>query len=233
MKISFLCIFLFTILTTPCLGDPIGRFTDVKGDVSIKRIKTFIRPNINDPVQIKDLVITGDIARTKLMLIDSSLLTIGSKTRVEITDFLLDRNTRKSIILVKNGAIHAKAEKFFDPNSRFEIRTPTAVIGARGTEWFAASSEYEETTIFSISDTVKVYNPAYPNQPVDIKEGYFTKVEPGKLPKMPEAYCPSELYSTMKQWGAEEALKTQRRQIVNHAICKENTRNGYEKDANY
>ncbi len=218
MKTFFLCIFLIIIITAPCLGDPIGRFTDVKGDVSLKRIKTFIRPNINDSVEIKDLLVTGEIARTKLMLIDSSLLTIGSNTKVEITDFLLDRNTRKGVILVKTGAIHAKAEKFFDPNSRFEIRTPTAVIGARGTEWFTASSEKEETTIFSISETVSVYNPAYPNKPVDIKEGYFTKVEAGKLPKKPEAYCPSDLYAIMKQWGAEEGLKNRKIQI-NQDYC--------------
>lgn len=206
-KIILLCFFIITGSASHVLGDSIGTFTDIKGDVSLERLKRFIKPKINDAIQIKDLVITGDFARTKLMLIDNSLLTIGNNSRVEITDFLLDKNMRKGIILVKAGALHAKAEKFLEPNSRFEIRTPTAVIGARGTEWFSAIGKQAETSIFSISESIKVYNPAYPNKPVDVKEGYFTVVEKGKLPKKPEAYCPSDLYIIMKQWGAEEALK--------------------------
>ncbi|MCX7966295.1 MAG: FecR family protein [Syntrophorhabdaceae bacterium] len=205
-KIIVLCFIILFISNHFALADSIGKFTDIKGDVSLERLKKFIKPKVNDPVIIKDLVITGELARTKLMLVDSSLLTIGNNSRVEITDFLLDKNTRRGIILVKTGALHTMAEKFLEINSRFEIRTPTAVIGARGTEWFTAIKENDETTVFSISDNIIVYNPAYPNKTVEVKEGYFTSVERGKLPKKPEAYRPSDLYNIMKKWGAEEAL---------------------------
>jgi len=190
----------------PVFANSIGKFTDIKGDVFLERLKIFIKPKINDAVQVKDLVMTGYYGRTKLILIDSSLLTIGNNSKVEITDFLLDMNLRKGIILIKAGALHTKAEKFLEMNSRFEVRTPTAVIGARGTEWFTEINKKGETIVFSIADTIRVYNPAYPNQSVDVREGYFTVIERGKLPKKPESYCPSDLYIIMKKWDAEEGL---------------------------
>jgi len=193
-------LFLFNVICINAVfADTVGRFTDIRGDVSLKRIKTIIKPSINDPVVIKDLVITGGASRTKLILIDSSLLNIGNNSRVEITDFLLDRDTRKGIILIKTGALHAKAESLAVPNSRFEIRTPTAVIGARGTEWFTETKE-EGTSIYSMSKSIAVYNPAYPNQVVTIPENHFSSVMKGAMPTPPQAYCPSDLHIIMKRW---------------------------------
>lgn len=206
-KIILLFVFILTTINLLAFEDSIGKFIDVKGDVSLERLKKHIRPKINDAVQVKDFIITGAFGRTKLTFVDNSLLTIGNNSKVEITDFLLDKHNRKSIILVKAGALHTKAAKLLELNSRFEVRTPTAVIGARGTEWFSATGDNEQTTVFSISDTITVFNPAYPNNPVEVKEGYFTIVEMGKLPKKPEGYCPSDLYILMKQYGAEEGLK--------------------------
>ncbi|HOP86122.1 MAG TPA: FecR family protein [Syntrophorhabdaceae bacterium] len=217
-KNIFTIIFVLILMAHPVFADSIGKFTDIRGDVSLERLKMFIKPKINDVIQVKDLVITGDYGRTKLMLIDSSLLTIGNNSKVEITDFLLDVNLRKGIILIKAGALHTRAEKFLEINSRFEVRTPTAVIGARGTEWFTEINAKEGTTVFSIADVIRVYNPAYPNQPVNVKDGYFTVIEKGKLPTKPEPYCPSDLYIIMKKWGAEEGLNN-RKLKVSDEIC--------------
>ncbi len=209
--------FLFTyICISTALADTVGRFTDIRGDVSLKRIKTTIKPSINDPVVIKDLVITGEVSRTKLILIDNSLLNIGNNSRVEITDFLLDRDTRKGIILIKTGALHAKAESLAVSNSRFEIRTPTAVIGARGTEWFT-ETEGEGTSIYSMSQSIAVYNPAYPNQMVTIPENHFSKVMKGSVPTPPQAYCPSDLHIIMKRW---DLAGQQTSQKVKEGACE-------------
>ncbi|MCX8110377.1 MAG: FecR family protein [Syntrophorhabdaceae bacterium] len=205
-----------TLCINPAFADTIGRFTDIRGDVSLKRTKITTRPAINDPIIIKDLVITGEVARTKLMLIDSSLLTIGNNSRVEITDFLLDKDTRKGIILVKSGALHAKAESLAVPNSRFEIRTPTAVIGARGTEWFTETEE-EGTSIYSMSQSINVYNPAYPNQIVTVPENHFSRVKKGSVPAPPQAYCPSDLHIIMKRWDLAGQYSSKK---VNEGVCE-------------
>ena len=113
-------------------ADVIGKFNDIRGDVSLTRANSAISPKVESDVQTKDLIKTGDKSRAKLLLTDDTLLSVGQRSRLEVTEYLLDKNKRSSIVSLKAGALHTKVEKFIEPGSKFEVHTPTAIAGARG-----------------------------------------------------------------------------------------------------
>jgi len=179
----------------------IGKFEDIRGDVSLERAKAKLKPAMNDPVLTKDLVVTGKQSRTKLTLTDDSLLNIGQNSKIEITEFLLEKNKRQGIVSIKTGALHTKVEKFLDPQSKFEVHTPTAVAGARGTEWLTVVTENPGTTIYALSQSVSVFNPAFPAQVVTVSAGNFTTVLAGAIPTVPAPFSAAALQGILNQWG--------------------------------
>lgn len=188
-------------LPLPIFAETIGKFADIRGDVTLEREKAKSKPNVNDNVKTKDFVTTGNLSRARLLLTDDSLLNIGHNSKVEITEYLLEKNKRQSIVSLRTGALHTKVEKFLDPDSKFEVRTPTAVAGARGTEWLTVVTDNPGTTIYAISQSVSVFNPAFPTQVVTVTAGNFTTVLAGAIPTVPVPFSAAALQGIMNQWN--------------------------------
>ncbi|HPU28888.1 MAG TPA: FecR family protein [Syntrophorhabdaceae bacterium] len=188
-------------LPLPIFAETIGKFADIRGDVTLEREKAKLKPNVNDNVKTKDFVTTGNLSRARLLLTDDSLLNIGHNSKVEITEYLLEKNKRQSIVSLRTGALHTKVEKFLDPDSKFEVRTPTAVAGARGTEWLTVVTDNPGTTIYAISQSVSVFNPAFPTQVVTVTAGNFTTVLAGAIPTVPVPFSAAALQGIMNQWN--------------------------------
>ncbi|HOP86462.1 MAG TPA: FecR family protein [Syntrophorhabdaceae bacterium] len=185
----------------PIFAETIGKFADIRGDVTLEREKAKLKPNVNDNVKTKDFVTTGNLSRARLLLTDDSLLNIGHNSKVEITEYLLEKNKRQSIVSLRTGALHTKVEKFLDPDSKFEVRTPTAVAGARGTKWLTVVTDNSGTTIYAISQSVSVFNPAFPTQIVTVTAGNFTTVLAGAIPIVPVPFSAAALQGIMNQWN--------------------------------
>ncbi len=116
----------------------IGVFTAVEGKVSVRHAQS---PDSDpakrlDSVLFRDLIVTQKESRTKALLNDDSLLTIGEHSRVEITEHLYDpaRSVRSVVVTLAQGRVRALVGKLFaGSGSKFEVHTPTAVAAARGT----------------------------------------------------------------------------------------------------
>jgi hypothetical protein len=113
-------------------------FTAIEGKVSVQHTQSpeAISARLNDTVLFRDLIETQKESRTKALLHDDSILTIGEHSRVEITEHLYnpDRSLRRVIINLAQGQVRALVGKVFaGSGSKFEIHTPTAVAAARGT----------------------------------------------------------------------------------------------------
>ena len=87
---------------------------DIRGDVSLTRANSAISPKVEGDVQTKDLIKTGDKSRAKLLLTDDTLLSVGQRSRLEVTEYLLDKNKRSSIVSLKAGALHTKVENLLN-----------------------------------------------------------------------------------------------------------------------
>ena len=84
-------------------------------------------------------VFTGDVIETdanskvKVLLNDDSVLAIGPKSRVNLGDFVLDSSGGSVRLHVLAGRFKIAIAKFFGAHTDYEIRTPTAIAGVRGT----------------------------------------------------------------------------------------------------
>lgn len=114
------------------------------------------------PIQAADSVSIGDQLRTRegasmsIRLNDDSVLTLSEKTVMAIDDRTLKPSGQNvSLFSLLLGKVRAVvSDRYKEPGSRFEVRTPTAVAGVRGTE-FVAETTADNSTFFGIeSQTV-------------------------------------------------------------------------------
>lgn len=100
---------------------------------------TVQRAGKSEPLNRGSSVFTGDVIETdanskvKILLADDSVLAIGPKSRVDVRDFASDATSRSVRLRVLAGRFKIAIAKFFSGRTDYEIRTPTAVAGVRGT----------------------------------------------------------------------------------------------------
>ncbi|MDP2682462.1 MAG: FecR family protein [Deltaproteobacteria bacterium] len=181
-------------LPAVAFADVIGKITAIEGNVDV------LKPGQERaaPAALQQLVSEGDILRTKsngkaeITFIDESIIRLAPGSRLQITEYLMDGGKRKSGVMNlfrgKIRAVVSKSRGFigaaFGGGARFEVRTPTAVAGVKGTDFFVSYS-MGVTGILVKDGMVDVFNPAIPGQIVRVTEGNGTFIAGDKPPSSP------------------------------------------------
>lgn len=162
-------------ILTPLSADaaPVGKITHIEGRVDITRDgKAAIPAARDDKIQIGDIVRTKSRSKAEILFKDGSILRLASSTRVKVTEYIIGKEQSSSVINLFRGKIQSKVSKTlgrlfgFKKRNRFEVHTPTAVVGVRGTDFFTfyqrgiSGSIFKEGTGYGYSI----------NRPDDIKE---------------------------------------------------------------
>jgi ferric-dicitrate binding protein FerR (iron transport regulator) len=106
-----------------------------------------------DEIQWEDLLRTEPRGRVRLVLDDGSILNIGSDSRLKVIRH--DAQTQQSDLEMRYGRLRAQVVKLSRPNSRFEIRTATAVCGVLGTDFYVEANA-KTTRVVVFKGVVKV-----------------------------------------------------------------------------
>lgn len=85
-------------------------------------------------VHFQDIVTTHRAGRARLGLLDGSSLNIGPESQVEIIRH--DQVTEQSELVLRFGKMRAAVRHLTRPDSRFEVRTDTAVAGVIGSDMY-------------------------------------------------------------------------------------------------
>ncbi len=187
----------------------IGMFTIVQGQV------TRAHPGATRPIPVafldevlaRDTIEAQQNSRTKALLNDDSILTVGEESRVEITEYLYDQsqNRRSVVVNLVKGKVRALVNKVFTgPGSRFEIHTPTAVAAARGT-YFVAWYAQGMSGVANIGTHGQVDFTAE-GVTVEVPPGHYT-LTVGRAPLMPSALTGHNVPSQAKQAVAGTEVK--------------------------
>ena len=129
----------FAALLAFLLAAPAALATDAGIVAGINGVPTVTRAGATQPIKRGDSVLVGDrittdaTARVKLLLNDDSVLSIGSQTEVVIDELLLTGESRTAKLRVLVGRFKLAIAAWFGAASNYEIETPTAVAGVRGT----------------------------------------------------------------------------------------------------
>jgi hypothetical protein len=137
-------------------GDKI--LANVKGSVSYEDSgkTTPIAPNATIALTDRDTAITGDASLGKLQLPDSSVVTLGAQTRVQLA-FFNQADVATAQFVVYQGKTRFKVEHPEGAKANYTFVTPTSSIAVRGTEGdIGVDGDSLTVNVYSASQAVSV-----------------------------------------------------------------------------
>ncbi len=140
----------------------VGRLTQVDGRVDLlKRGNLPATPlKVDDPVEPTDVIRTKSLSKAQITFIDNSLLTISPESRIAIEEYMVNlaQGKRQAVLEVFQGLALAVVNKVFKAEEPdFVIKTHTAIMGVRGTE-FGIRVHPNSSTIMNFSGLTQVGN---------------------------------------------------------------------------
>lgn len=143
-------------LCVPAIAEVHGVLRVVKGDVQIKSGGTGQtgRARLGQQVYPKDTIITGKDARAKIVMIDNNELNISPDSQIEIKNYEYNPTENKKDVLlnVLYGKVRSKVEQKYDgKTSKFQVKTPSAVAGVRGTDFvtsYNSATQHSQVVTF-------------------------------------------------------------------------------------
>jgi len=108
---------------------------------------------VKDDLQWNDLLSTGASGRVRAGLADGSILSVGSNSELRVVQH--DAASQQTSLEMTFGKVRSKVVKITQPNGKFEMKTPNAVIGVVGTDFFVGY-EANRTTVICYTGKVTV-----------------------------------------------------------------------------
>lgn len=108
---------------------------------------------VNETLQWNDLLQTNTKGRVRAVLTDGSILSLGSNGQLRVVQH--DATTQQTTIDLNYGKLRNQVVKITQPGGKYEVRTPNAVIGVIGTDFYVAYAN-GRTTIICFEGTLTV-----------------------------------------------------------------------------
>ena len=143
--LSFLLIFNFFSIVNASeivignIGLAIGKITNQNGEVL----------KAGDKIYFGDIIKAEDQSKSQILLLDETVITIGSKTSVTLDEFIYDPNSQEGRITTNiiEGSVKVLSGKISEKNpDNLIVKTPAGSIGTRGTEFQAIVDENEDVS---------------------------------------------------------------------------------------
>ena len=148
MSISFVRVacgsMLLVALALPASAAEIGQIKTSKGQVTVQREGKTLPGTVGTRVQTADTIRTGADGSVGITMDDDSLLSVGPGSVLSLDRYAFDPTTsrgrfdatlNKGTLAVISGRIAKQS-----PDA-MTVRTPTAVLGVRGTEFVVSADE--------------------------------------------------------------------------------------------
>lgn len=147
LKLTLSFMLLFSILWPAVVIEAkdsvkVGKITAVSGKSEVRKSGGTKKFNAFKGMAITqgDTIITGTDGQISLDLDANKEVTIGASTTLTISQLVESAKALggKTSLKLQNGQVLIKVKKKLDGDSRFEIETPTAIMGVMGTEFFVS-----------------------------------------------------------------------------------------------
>jgi len=134
------------LMATPALGTPAG-------DQPAGEVKALVPDAsrnaqllaVKDTLQWNDLLKTNAKGRLRAGLTDGSILSLGSNSELKVVQH--DAKSQQTVIEMNYGKLRNQVVKITQPGGKYEVKTPNAVIGVIGTDFYVAYDNNQTTVI--------------------------------------------------------------------------------------
>lgn len=173
-------IFTLLFLFASFLFANIGTVSLVEGKATILRNGQTLGANIGDKVENKDVISTQVNSKIKITFIDNTIVTIGKESSLNIEEYIFNTSTKeaKTELNVLKGAFHTITGEIGKVNpDKFKLKTKSASIGIRGTEFYGDENRIicTQGRIIVLSNSVSV----------DVPSGNYINIFANQRPSVP------------------------------------------------
>jgi hypothetical protein len=223
-------IFWAMILCVPLTAqaEAVGRFIEVEGVVDILRQGKLpaLPAKVQEAVELSDVIRIKSASRAQIQFIDDSIITLapGSRIAIDKYSYNADKKERQAVLQVFSGLVHTLVKKIHQVNQPdFILKTQTAVIGVRGTDWYTVLG-INITDIYNASGTTEVSN-IFPDVPgkVLLSGPMSSRVGFNLPPTVPMPIDPNELKMLRNQLNAKIAGNSDKSSSLHLALIRRRT----------
>ncbi len=173
----------------------------VKGDVQIIQASDGkkVAAKIGQKVFPKDTIIAGKESRAKIVMVDNNEINISPDSKIEIQSYdYKPEEDKKSVILnVMYGKVRSKVNQKYEGENKFQVKTPSAVAGVRGTDFMTGyDPSTKASSVVTFQGNVAVGQPGPNGQiqnPVYVGAGQMTSASGNKPPNAPTSVPKDQL----------------------------------------
>ena len=144
---SLLSISLSLLLAvTPLYAAPVDNQTAGEVKALIPAASRNAQPvKVKDSLEWNDLLKTGAQGRLRAELTAGSILSLGSNSELQVVQH--DAVSQQTSLVVNYGKLRNQVGKITNPDGKYEVRTPNAVIGVIGTDFYVGYANRRTTVI--------------------------------------------------------------------------------------
>ncbi len=175
---------------TAAIADDAGKIVSLEGTVEIGRAGSFTQATTGSVIQPGDTVRTGTPGRVRILFIDDSVLNIGDGSTLVIDETVFDasKGAASTLMHLLGGKVRALVSEYYSGGKgTYQIETPTAVSGVRGTEFIVTyDNKAQLSQILGLGGLVAVNGTIdRKNHGVLVRAMEITDVAKGKYPTPP------------------------------------------------
>ena len=199
--LSFICAVSVLFFSTQAYAaEAVGKITRVEGRVDILRQGALpaIPAHVGDALFQKDMVRTKSSSRAEILFRDNTVLRIAQRSRIDISEYFTGESN-KGIIKLSRGQVQAVVDKNVTKRislapgaNRFEIQTPNAVAGVRGTT-FDVLYDRNVTSVLLKDGDICVFNVKSEANVVCMPPGYIITISGDRVPNPPRKATDTEI----------------------------------------
>lgn len=133
----FLVMFGFSTFSMAA-AEHVALFKNTTGDLKIVRDQLEIVPQVGTHIFKSDVIVSGINSTCGIAFKDGTLLTIGSSSEVEISQYVFEPEEAKfdfSLYLKRGSAIYSSGKLGKLSPESVKVNTPKATVGVRGTRF--------------------------------------------------------------------------------------------------
>ncbi len=160
--------------------------------------------SVKSDVYEKDTIRTGEDSQARIFFVDESTVSVGPETTIKIEKLLCSpsKNQREGSLKLLAGKARFDVGKLFSKDSTFEVKTPTAVAGVKGTSFIVWVTSEQLTKLMGLSGSVTITSilPSVEGEML-LTSGVMISIEDGVPPGDPVPISFDELIDLLQNLG--------------------------------
>ena len=156
---SFVAGCIWFLGSTPATAAPVvGDVAAFVASAEIERAGSWSSIGLGDKIELGDRIRTNDSGRVTVSFVDGSVATVSGDSELVIDEFVYDPETAggSSLLQLLKGRVRTIVSDYYSDSGKFDVKTPTATAGVRGTDFLVSYDDLLEVTEV-IGATGRVY----------------------------------------------------------------------------